>query len=212
MAGFTRSVTSENTSDGLFPRTDMVLEQLKEGDEAVFVEVYQLYREMVYTVALRLLADKAESMDVTQEVFLTLFRKVRSFRGDCSLKTWLYRVTLNEAANRNRWWNRPFRRATVALEFPSDGERPSHPEIACNTPSPARECLSNELREAVTRGLRKLPFEQRAAVVLRDVEGLSYEEIAEVVGANPGTVKSRIARGREQLREVLREFQGGDQL
>lgn len=208
MAEFTRSIISEDA----FQTADCVLDRLREGDEAAFAQMFHLYRDMVYTLAFKLLDDKADSMDVTQEVFLTLFRKIGSFRGECSLKTWLYRVAVNEAASRNRWWNRRRRDRTVSLDLPvrPGGER--SPEVTGDGPSPVRECFSAELRQALNAGLRKLPFDQRVAVVLRDVEGLGYEEISSVTGANPGTVKSRIARGRESLRALLDGFRGGERL
>lgn len=207
MVEWTRSLDPEETFEG----TDRTLERLKEGDHVAFTEVFQLYRDMVYTLALKLLTDKSESLDVTQEVFLTLFRKARSFRGECSLKTWLYRVTINAAAGRNRWWRRRRRDSLVPLDLQNrDEQRPL--QVAVDGPSPARLCLSGELRTALAEGLHRLPFEQRVALVLRDVEALSYEEIAEVTGAGLGTVKSRIARAREQLRGLLTRFQGGEKL
>lgn len=207
MAEWTGSLTTDEAlSDG-----DGTLERLREGDHAAFAEVFQLHRDMVYTLALRLLTDKSEALDLTQEVFLTLFRKARTFRGDCSLKTWLYRVTINAAGGRNRWWRRRRRDAFIPLDLQDrDHGRPLDPPTS--VPSPARRCLSEELRAAIAAGLGKLPFEQRVALVLREVEGLTYEEIAEVTGAGPGTVKSRIARAREQMRQLLAGFQGGEQL
>ncbi len=208
MAEFTRSIISDDS----FQSADCVVDRLREGDEAAFDQVFHLYKDMVYTLALKLLTDKTDSMDVTQEVFLTLFRKIESFRGECSLKTWLYRVAVNEAANRNRWWNRRWRDRTVSLNLPvrTGEERP--PEPPGGEPSPVRECFSAELRRALNVGLQRLPFDQKVAVILRDVEGLGYEEISAVTGANLGTVKSRIARGRERLRGLLEEYRGGETL
>ncbi|GAB4119241.1 MAG: sigma-70 family RNA polymerase sigma factor [Acidobacteriota bacterium] len=206
MAELTGSLGTEAAFEGV----DRTLERLREGDHVAFAEVFQLYRDMVYTLALKLLTDRSESLDVTQEVFLTLFRKARSFRGECSLKTWLYRVTINAVAGRNRWWRRRRREALVPLEIRDPDRHPVEP-AGC-TPSPARACLSAELRAALDAGLRKLPFEQRVALVLREVEGLSYEDIAAVTGAGLGTVKSRIARAREQLRNLLADYQGGERL
>jgi RNA polymerase sigma-70 factor (ECF subfamily) len=158
-----------------FQESEDLVVRLREHDEQAFAEVFHLYKDLVYTLSVKLLSDKSEAMDVTQEVFLTLYRKISSFRGECSLKTWLYRVTLNQAANRNRWWR-------------------------------------VEIQKALQEALDALPFEQRAAVLLRDVQGLSYEEVAEVVGAEVGTVKSRIARGRERLKERLKAYREGADL
>lgn len=199
--------TSIGTNVGFGPVEPLVA-RLKEGDEQAFREVFQLYKDLVYTLSCKLLADKGEAMDVTQEVFLTLFRKIDKFRGECSLKTWLYRVTLNQAANRNRWWKRRFRERTLSLSLEL-GDNQTPLELPAGEPSPHRLVLSEELRRAIHKGLGQLPFDQRSVVVLRDVEGLSYEEIAEVTGAQVGTVKSRLARGRERLREILRVYQPG---
>ncbi len=191
-----------------FGSSEPLVARLKEGDEQAFGEVFHLYKDLVYTLSCRLLSDKGEAMDVTQEVFLTLYRKIDQFRGECSLKTWLYRVTLNQAANRNRWWKRRFRERTLSLSLePGGNETPL--ELPANSPSPHRLVLSEELRRAIQKGLSQLPFDQRAVVALRDVEGLSYEEIAGVTGVQVGTVKSRLARGRERLRELLSAYQPG---
>lgn len=206
MGGFSRSIGTEEA----FEQTDSVLERLREGDESAFSEVFHLYRDMVYTLAVKLLADKGESLDVTQEVFLTLFRKIHSFRGDCSLKTWLYRVAVNQAANRNRWWKRRQNHRTISLDLQHGSSEALPPLPRTNAPSAERSYLSSEIRENLARELKRLPFDQRVAVVLRDVEGLSYEEIAQVTGATLGTVKSRIGRGRDRLREALIDFQGGE--
>jgi len=208
MAELTRSIGSEHA----FDHGDQLVVRLMEGDETAFIEAFHLYRDMVYTLAFKLLTDKTEAMDVAQDVFLTLFRKISSFRQECSLKTWLYRVTINEAANRNRWWRRKFRDRTVPLGLnlkPGEGMPLDPPS---KDSSPAREYYSGELREFLEEGLRQLPYDQRVAVALRDVEGLSYEEIARITGTQAGTVKSRIARGRERLRQMLEQFKGGTSL
>lgn len=202
MGDFSSSISSAEMG---FGQLEALVARLKEGDEQAFAEVFQLYRDMVYTLCCKLLTEKAEAMDVTQEVFLTLFRKVRKFRGDCTLKTWLYRVTLNHAANRNRWWRRRLRHRTHSLTLNiGDSETTINPH--CPRPSPHRKVLSEELSRAIHSGLRELPFDQRAAIILRDVQGLTYEEIAEVTGVQIGTVKSRLARGRERLRRVLAHY------
>jgi len=199
MAELTRSISSGDT----LTESDQLVLRLKEGDEQAFVEAFQLYKDFIYTLAFKLLNDKTEAMDVTQEVFLTLFKKVGAFRGDSSLKTWLYRVAINQATNRNRWWKRRFRHRTLSLDLASKAALSNSPAFQGGYTSPARECYSRELRQALQEGLQQLPFDQRVAVTLRDVEGLTYEEIAELTQSRIGTVKSRIARGREKLRSLL---------
>ena len=190
-------------------QTDSLVERLKEGDERAFEEVFNLHKDMVYGLAVRLLADKAEGLDVSQEVFLTLFRKIHQFRGECTLKTWLYRVALNQAANRNRWWRRRRKDRTVSLGLSSRAdEHYEDRDPSCPRPTPDREVYSLEVQAALNRCLTRLPFDQRVAVVLRDVEGLSYDEIATLQDSQLGTVKSRIARGRERLRQLLKPYCG----
>ena len=205
MGEFASSITSRVA----FHETEDLVVRLKEGDDVAFLEVFQLYKDLIYNLAVSMLADKSEAMDITQEVFLTLHRKIHQFRGDSSLKTWLYRVALNQAANRNRWWKRRRRNRTISLSLttPENGERER--ELISDGIGPDRQMLSSELSQALRDGLDRLTFGQRAAVTLRDVHGLSYQEISSVQGVHVGTVKSRIARGRETLRENLRPYWEG---
>lgn len=203
-------LTSPLGADIGLNRSESLVDRLKEGDERAFEEVFELYKDMVYGLATRLLADRSEAMDVTQEVFLTLHRKIKKFRGESSLRTWLYRVALNQAANRNRWWKRRRRDRTVCLTFDSvQPEGFTQFEPGCSRPAPDRQVYSREVQESLNRCLAKLPFDQRAAIVLRDVQGLSYEEIAQLLNSQLGTIKSRIARGRERLRDLLEIQCGG---
>ena len=202
-------LTQSISSNDALTQSDQLVLRLKEGDERAFVEAYHLYKDFVYTLAFKLLNDKAEAMDITQEVFVTLFRKVAAFRGDSQLKTWLYRVAINQAANRNRWWKRRFRHRTVSLDLASRATMAIRPVFHSDCRSPAVECYSRELREALQKSIRELPFDQRVTVILRDVDGFTYEEISELTGANIGTVKSRISRAREKLRTLLHPYWKG---
>ena len=204
-------MTTSMHSDIPMSQGETLVLRLKARDETAFEEAFELYKDMVYSLATRLLTDKSESYDVTQDVFLVLFRQIKRFRGECSLKTWLYRVTLNQAANRNRWWRRRFRDRPRTVSITGSLEDQPSLEPVSRDPSLDRQLLSIEAREAIEKGLAKLPFDQRAAVILRDVQHLSYEEIAETAGISVGTVKSRIARGREKLRRVLQRYQPGGQ-
>jgi len=210
MIDFTRTVAQEDSFSGI--ETDQLLERLQQGDETAFAEIFDLYKDMVYTLAHKLLVEKTEAMDVTQEVFINLFRRVGSFRGECTLKTWIYRIALNQAANRNRWWKRMSRDHALSLSLDQFSQENVSFDISSRRPSPARQMFDSEIRDRFTKGLGELSFDQRVAVVLRDVEGLSCEEIAEITGVQIGTVKSRIARGREHLRRILEEFRGGGRL
>jgi RNA polymerase sigma-70 factor (ECF subfamily) len=158
---------------------------------------------MVFQLALHLLGDAQEAMDLSQEVFLRVFRTLPQFRGQSSLRTWIYRIVLNQASNRQRWWRRRFRSHQVALDehVENHGELPESRSFA----SPDRVLQQNETAARVWGALSELPFDQRAAIVLREIDGLSYEEIAESLGIAVGTVKSRLARARLNLRGALRE-------
>lgn len=210
MLDFTRTVAQDDSFTGV--ETDKLLERLKAGDEAAFAELFHLYKDMVYTLAHKLLVDNTEAMDVTQEVFINLFRRVDGFRGECALKTWVYRIALNQAANRNRWWKRRSRDHALSLSLDQFSNENLSFDISSRKPSPARKMLDAEIRDQFLKGLNQLSFDQRVAVILRDVEGLSCEEISEITDVQIGTVKSRIARGREYLRNLLKDFKGAGRL
>jgi RNA polymerase sigma-70 factor (ECF subfamily) len=156
---------------------------------------------MVYSLALHLLGDAQEAMDLSQEVFLRVFRTLSQFRGQSSLRTWIYRIVVNQASNRQRWWRRRHRSQQVAL----DDHMAHHGEIAewRQSAMPDRVLQQVETKDRVQHALAELPFDQRAAIVLREIDGLSYEEIADALGVAVGTVKSRLARARGSLRVAL---------
>ena len=206
----TQLTTSIQSDMRVSPGETLVM-RLKERDETAFKEAFELYKDMVYSLAVKLLRDKSEAYDVTQDVFLTLYRQILRFRGESSLKTWLYRVTLNQAANRNRWWRRRFRSRFETVSITTGLDDQASMEPVSLEPSLDRQLLSKEARRAIEDALAALPFDQRAAVILRDVQHLTYEEIAETIGVSMGTVKSRISRGRERLRRVLQRYNPGGQ-
>jgi RNA polymerase sigma-70 factor (ECF subfamily) len=175
--------------------------------EIDFEELFERYSSMVFGLAYQILGDREEALDVSQEVFLAIYRKIGSFRGESTLKTWIYRITIHRAANRFRWWNRLRRRGTVSLEdhLERGSGRDLLSRVKSNGQSPEESLLAQEERSEIEKLLLELPLQQRIAVVMRDIEGLTYEEIAESTKASLGTVKSRIARGRETLK---RHFNG----
>jgi RNA polymerase sigma-70 factor (ECF subfamily) len=170
-----------------------------------FDEIFQCYHSMVFNLTLRILGDREEALDVSQEVFFAVFRKLHRFRGESSLKTWIYRIAINRASNRCRWWKRFRRSGTVSLDdhLNRDDDRTllDSLESAGNTPEEA--LMLQEKHLEIERSLLRLPIQQRVVVVMRDIQGLSYEEIAESLQVSLGTVKSRIARGREELKSRL---------
>jgi RNA polymerase sigma-70 factor (ECF subfamily) len=184
------------------------LEQAHPDVSLSFEEIFEHYSSMVYSLALHILGDQEEALDVSQEVFLTIYRKIGTFRGESSLKTWIYCITAHQAANRFRWWNRVRRRGTVSLEehLVKSPNRELFYNLRSNTQSPEEALLLQEEHEEMEHLLLELPLQQRIAVIMRDIEGLSYEEIAETMKISLGTVKSRIARGRETLKHHIKEL------
>lgn len=173
--------------------------------DVAFEEIFQRHQSMVFNLTYRILGDREEALDVTQEVFLAVFRKLNRFRGQSSLKTWIYRIAVNRASNRCRWWNRLRRRGTVSLDehLSKDDTRTLSDSLESGGNTPEGSLLLAEKRLEIERTLRRLPVQQRIVVIMRDVEGLSYEEISELLQVSLGTVKSRIARGREELKHRL---------
>jgi RNA polymerase sigma-70 factor, ECF subfamily len=179
-----------------------LVESLREGSERGYEELLTRFQQPVYVLALRLLDDQSEAFDVVQEVFLKVFRNIGSFRGQSTLKTWIYRITVNEAHNARRWFFR-HRRREVDLDG-NPGETRNWKEIIPDSSrSPFDAASAREQHVMIEAALERINPIFREAVVLRDIADLSYEEIAEVLGASLGTVKSRIRRGREALREEL---------
>jgi len=179
-----------------------LVELLRLGDERAYEELITRFQQPVYVLALRLLSDSSEASDVVQEVFLKVFRNIGSFRGQSSLKTWIYRITVNEAHNARRWFFR-HRRREVELETNPEESRDWKESIPDRSRSPFEEAVNQERHSMIEAALEQISPIFREAVVLRDITDLSYEQIAEVLGVSLGTVKSRILRGREALREQL---------
>jgi RNA polymerase sigma-70 factor (ECF subfamily) len=179
-----------------------LVELLREGVERAYEELLNRFQQQVYTLALRLLNDQSEAADVVQEVFLKVFRNISSFRGQSTLKTWIYRITVNEAHNARRWFFR-HRRREVELDTDPEESRNWKEIIPDRTRSPFEMALECEQHSMIEAALDRINPIFREAVVLRDITDLSYEEIAEILGVSLGTVKSRILRGREALKEEL---------
>ena len=172
-----------------------IAERHRYGDPEAFEEVYSRFAGMVYNIALRILGDPFEASDVSQDIFLRIYRHLGGFRGRSSLKTWVYRVTVN--CCRSRISRRP-----PAMES-LDGDERSRPVVIDRRTGPEEGILRQDLSAMVTGALARVPSPFREAVILRDLEELSYEEIAAILSVRIGTVRSRIARGRERLRELL---------
>lgn len=171
------------------------------GDEQACTRLVADHQRMVYQLSLHLLGDSQEALDLSQEVFLRVFRTLSQFRGQSALRTWIYRIVVNQASNRQRWWRRRHRSQQVPLEAHVE----AHGDLPDNRGAimPDRLLGQKEAASVVWRALDKLPFDQRAVIVLREIDEMSYDEIADSLGVAVGTVKSRLARAREQLRETL---------
>lgn len=183
------------------------VQELRAGSEEAFAWLIQQYQRPIYSLLARSLRDPADAADITQEVFLKIFRCIRGFRGESSLKTWIYRIALHEASNGRRWWSR-HKKCEVTLETEvfagqaGDGEDvPTLGDLLEDAgTNPYDAAAQAEVRTRIENALREVPEPFRAAVILRDIEGFAYEEMAEILEVNIGTVKSRIVRGRTALK------------
>ena len=186
--------------------SEMVLER-QEALELSFDEVFAQHRHIIFQLAYRVLGDHDDALELSQEVFLTVFRKLHTFRGESSLKTWLYRITLNKAANRLRWWKVRRKGQSVSIEGMNHSALMTlNLATSHGIRTPEQSVIGREVAEGFQQCLLKLPLKYRLVVVLRDIQGLAYEEIASATGISIGTVKSRLARAREQLREMLDRY------
>ncbi len=192
---------------GLRSEEASIVAELQAGSEEAFAWLLAQYSQPVYSLVYRILDDPSDAADTTQEVFIKVFRGIRRFHADSSLKTWIYRIALHEASNQRRWWFRHKGRET-SIEPGSNGHD-EHCSIALKdilvdvTQSPLDTACAEELRARVELELKSVAEPYRTAVILRDIEELSYEQIAEVMEVSLGTVKSRLVRGRDALRKRL---------
>ena len=179
-----------------------LVEGLRSGAEAAYETLIQSFEQPVFNVVSRLMDDPGDAADVVQEVFLKVFRNVGSFRGESSLKTWIYRIAVNEARNHRRWFSR-HRRQEVGLEAEPGATHGYQDSLPDPGRSPFEAMLDHETHALVEAALAMVNPKFRAALVLREIEGLSYEEISEILDVSLGTIKSRILRGRDALRKQL---------
>ncbi len=180
------------------------IERLKGGEAAAFETLIADHSGEIYGLLYRLTENSEEARDLTQETFLRAFQNIDRFRGEADLKTWIYRIAINQARNRWRWWRRRRRDATISLDATQGRSTQTLSEtLPESTDNPEQQALAREREVALRGALRKLSRAYRETVVLRDIEGFSYEDIATTLNINVGTVKSRLARGRQELRKRL---------
>ncbi len=193
------------------PFESTIVARLRAGEADAFDQLVEEFQSLVYALTLRILNDAEDARDATQETFLKIYRHFANFRGEASLKTWICRIAINQARSADRWRRRRRRGDTTSLDAPAgpsmgaDGECARSPidYLQSRSATPEDETLLRERGRQIESGLRRLKKDFRIAVILRDIEGLSYEEIAWVTEVSVGTVKSRIARGREMLRVTI---------
>jgi RNA polymerase sigma-70 factor, ECF subfamily len=182
--------------------------ELRAGSQDAFADLLTVYQHPVFNLIWHIVENQADASDVLQDVFVKVFKGIKGFNGDSSLRTWIYRIAVHEASNHRRGWIRLHRRETTSID---DTESPSA-AVAAETPSSERrpdQVFEQAEREVVvTQALASLAAPYRAVVVLREIEGLPYDEIAQVLGLAEGTVKSRLMRGRELLRRKLAAYVG----
>jgi RNA polymerase sigma-70 factor (ECF subfamily) len=181
--------------------------ELRAGSEEAFAWLIAHFHQPIYSLLARTVHDRADAADLTQEVFVKVFRGVGNFHGESSLRTWIYRIALHEASNQRRWWMR-HKQQEIPIEQEMTGDD-------CGTPvrlkemlvdpaeSPYEIAVHEENRARVEAALKQVPEPFRTTLILRDIDGFVYEEVAEIQGVNLGTVKSRLVRGRACLKAIL---------
>ena len=184
-----------------------LIEELRSGSDEAFAWLIAHYHQPIYSLLARIVRNRADAADLTQEVFVKVFRGIKGFHGESSLRTWIYRIALREASNQRRWWMR-HQQQEIPIEqevSPPDGKTPVRLGDMLVDPaeSPYELAVHQEARERVEWGLRQVPEPFRTTLILRDIEGFVYEEVAAMQGVNLGTVKSRLVRGRACLRALL---------
>jgi RNA polymerase sigma-70 factor (ECF subfamily) len=186
-----------------------IIAELKAGSDEAYAWLIAHYHQPVYGLIYRILNDPADAADTSQEVFLKVFRGIKRFHGEASLKTWIYRIAVHEASNQRRWWFRHKRReTTIEAELSeTDGQSLLLKETLVDEHDSPFDCAAHEeVRSKVEEELARVPEPYRTTVVLRDIEGLAYEEIAEILQISLGTVKSRLMRGRFALKQRLEAY------
>jgi len=192
---------------GVRAEESAVIAELKAGSEEAYSWLIGEFHQPIYGLIYRIVNDPSDAADATQDVFLKVFRGMGHFHGESSLKTWIYRIALHEAANRRRWWFRHKAQETpIGPVVAGEGEFSEEDRLVDPGESPFEKFAHGEVRVAVEQALRQVPEPYRTALILRDLEEMSYEEIAEVLAISLGTVKSRITRGRAALRKKLTEY------
>jgi RNA polymerase sigma-70 factor, ECF subfamily len=205
-------LTMGNIASALSLRSEeaALIAELQAGSEEAFAWLIARYHKPIYSLLARMVHDRADAADLTQEVFVKVFRGMGGFHGESSLRTWIYRIALHEASNQRRWWMR-HKQQEIPIEQEMTESCSGCPVklkemLVDPADSPYEMAMHEENRARVEAALRQVPEPFRTTLILRDIEGFVYEEVAEIQGVNLGTVKSRLVRGRALLRAILVEI------
>jgi len=201
------SITLEQTLPAVNEEAAFV-EELRAGSEEAFSYLLTVYQNPVYNMVWHIVENSADASDVLQDVFVKIFKGIKGFNGDSSLRTWIYRIAVHEASNHRRGWIRRHWREPISVDDVGSPSAAAASETASNGDTPYQVLEQAEREVVVKRALASLAPAYRTVVVLREIEGLPYEEIAQVLGLAEGTVKSRLLRGRELLRRKLAGYVG----
>ena len=184
-----------------------LLARLRARELTAFEDLVAHFERPIYALCYRLLGDAEEARDAAQETFLKVYKGLAGFRAESGLKTWIYRIAINQAMNQQRWWRRRHRDETISLDLNrGESSTPLGAMLPAHGASPEAQAISNQRERRLMRALNEIKAEYRVALVLREIEESSYEEIAETLAVSIGTVKSRIARGREELRRRVKDL------
>jgi RNA polymerase sigma-70 factor (ECF subfamily) len=184
-------------------RERLLIRRLQQRDEKAFEEVVRLYQHKVYNLVYRMLGNREEAEDVAQEVFVTVFKSIDSFRGEAKFSTWLYRIAANHCKNRMKYLGRRSYKATGELDEAAEREMHQNGNVRAHVDGPDEVLEGMQLERMVQEGIATLEEEHRELIVLRDVEDMSYEEIGSITGLADGTVKSRLHRARMALKDYM---------
>jgi RNA polymerase sigma-70 factor, ECF subfamily len=194
-------------TQGLSAEEALFVSRLQANEDAAYDELVRTYSASIFHVAYRMLGDSAEASDVVQEIFLKVFRNIGGFKGEAALRTWIFKIAFSEILNRLRWWKRRYRFATISIDDQPNGNGAGQGYgVPSPGPSPEQALQSKEQETAIQQALGRLSKDHRSIIVLRDIEGFSYNEIADVLGVSIGTVKSRLARARGDLKKSLMRY------
>ncbi len=184
-----------------------LIAELQAGSEDAYEWLIARYHQPIFSLLARAVQDREAAADLTQEVFVKVFRGVSGFHGESSLRTWIYRIALHEASNHRRWWTR-HKQSEIPIEQEMGKSENGQPVLLKEmlvdpAESPYERALHEESRTRVEAALSKVPEPFRTTLILRDIDGFVYEDVAEMQGVNLGTVKSRLVRGRAALKAIL---------